>query len=48
MRNILVKLFCIWTSSSGGDVVENISYLELWWPSCFAEPNHLGNFGRGP
>ena len=24
-----------------------ISYLELWWPSCSAEQNHLGNFGRG-
>ena len=25
----------------------DISYLELWWPSCSAELNHLGNFGRG-
>ena len=23
------------------------SYLELWQPSCSAEPNHLCNFGRG-
>ena len=26
---------------------KDISYLELWWPSCLAERNHLGNFGRG-
>ena len=26
----------------------NISYLELWWPSCLLEWNHLSNFGRGP
>ena len=24
-----------------------ISYLELWWPFCFAEQNHLRYFGRG-
>ena len=24
-----------------------ISYLELWWPFCSAEQNHLCNFGRG-
>ena len=28
-------------------VLFNISYLELWWPSCSAELNHLGKFGRG-
>ena len=27
---------------------KDISYLELWWPSCFVEQNLLGNFGRGP
>ena len=26
---------------------KDISYLQLWWPSCSAEGNHLGNFGRG-
>ena len=26
---------------------KDISYLELWWPSCSAERNHLCNFGRG-
>ena len=26
---------------------QDISYLELWWPSCSWELNHLGNFGRG-
>ena len=27
--------------------VKDISYLELWWPFCPAECNHLCNFGRG-
>ena len=26
---------------------KDISYLELWWPFCSAERNHLCNFGRG-
>ena len=26
---------------------KDISYLELWWPFCSAEQNHLFNFGRG-
>ena len=26
---------------------KDISYLELWWPFCYAEQNHLCNFGRG-
>ena len=26
---------------------KDISYLQLWWPSCLAERNHLGNLGRG-
>ena len=25
---------------------KGISYLELWWPFCSAELNHLCNFGR--
>ena len=25
---------------------KDISYLELWWPLCSVEPNHLCNFGR--
>ena len=29
------------------DFVKKISYLELWWPSCSVERNHLCNFGRG-
>ena len=24
-----------------------ISYLELWWPSCSVEWNHLCNFEKG-
>ena len=42
-----VKLFSIWTSGSGGDTFKTIFYLELWWPFCSAEWNHLCNFGRG-
>ena len=26
---------------------KDISYLELWWPFCSAEGNHLCNSGRG-
>ena len=26
---------------------KDISYLELWYPFCSAEQNHLGNFRRG-
>ena len=26
---------------------KDISYIELWQPSCSAELNHLGNFSRG-
>ena len=33
-------LFWIWTSGSGRDA---LFYLQLWWPSCVAEQNHLGN-----
>ena len=25
---------------------KDISYLELWWPFCPVEQNHLFNFGR--
>ena len=47
MGYIYVKLSRIWTSGSGGDVFfKDISYLELWWPFCSAEQNHLCNFGR--
>ena len=45
MRKNSVKLFRIWASSLG-DVVKKISYLELWWPSCSVEQNHLRNFKR--
>ena len=27
--------------------LNGISYLELWWPFCLGEQNHLCNFGRG-
>ena len=43
MRNISVKLFCIWTSDSWGD----ISYIQLFWPSYLVGRTSLGNFGRG-
>ena len=26
---------------------KGISYLELWWPFCSAEQNHLCSLGRG-
>ena len=26
---------------------KDISYLELWWPFCSVQPNHLCNLGRG-
>ena len=26
---------------------KDISYLELWWPFCSAEQNHLCNIGSG-
>ena len=35
-----MKLFWIWTSGL-------VSHLELWWPLCLAEWDHLCNFGRG-
>ena len=44
--NFLVKIFWIWTSSSG-DFIENISYLELWGPICSVEQIHLCYFSRG-
>ena len=44
MGNIHVKLYEIWTSGSGGHVILNISYLELWRPSCSVKQNHLYNF----
>ena len=25
---------------------KDISYLELWWPHCWVERNHLCNFGK--
>ena len=45
MGNIHVKLYGIWTSSSG-DVFKDISYLELWQPLCSVDWNLLCNFGR--
>ena len=42
MRNNFVKLF-----EFGPDVVQKISYPELWQPLCSGEWNHLSNFGRG-
>ena len=44
MRNNSLKLYWIWVS--GSDVVLKISYLELWWPSCVVERNHLCNFKK--
>ena len=41
MRNNSMKLFRIWVSGSGADVVLKISYLELWRPYCSVEQNIL-------
>ena len=46
VRDNSVILFCIWTSGSGGDVVEINSYLELWQSLRSEEGYHLCNFGR--
>ena len=46
MRNNSVKLFWIWVSGSGADVVLKISYLELGQSSCLVQLNHLCNFER--
>ena len=46
MRNLSVKLFWIWTSGSGWNVIKDISYLELWQPLWSVEWNHLRHFGR--
>ena len=47
MRNNSVNLFQICASGSGGNVVYNSSYLELFWPYRSVERNHLRNFERG-
>ena len=47
MGNIHVKLYEVWTSGLGGDVIKDISYLELWLPLCSEERNHLCNFLEG-
>ena len=47
MGNIHVKLYEVWTSGLGGDVVKIISYLELWLPLCSEERNHLCYFLKG-
>ena len=39
MRSTSVKLFCILTNGSVGDVFKGISHLELWQPFCSAEWN---------
>ena len=43
MRINSEPLFSIWTTGSGGNAVQDISYLELWQPFCSAEQNHLCN-----
>ena len=46
IKNIRGILFGILTSGSG-DVVLNISYLQIWRPSCSTGRTHLGNLSRG-
>ena len=45
MGNIHVKLHAIWTSRSGGGVVERYSNLELWRLICSVEQKYLCKFG---
>ena len=46
MRNIPVKL-CAFGQVVQEMTFKDISYLELWWPFCSAQPNHLYIFDRG-
>ena len=46
MRNNSVNKFWFWTSGSRGYAFKRYFYLELWWPFCSAERNHMCNFGR--
>ena len=45
MRNNSVKYFEF--EPVVQEMFKDISYLELWWPFCSAEHNHLCNFGKG-
>ena len=42
-----MKLYEIWTVVQEEMSFKNISYLELWWPLCSVERNHLCHFSRG-
>ena len=47
MRNNPVNFFEFWPVVREEMSLEDISYLELWWPFYTAQLNHLCNFGRG-
>ena len=47
MGNIHVKLCKFGPVVQEEMSFKDISYLELWWPFCYAEQNQLCNFGRG-
>ena len=46
IRNISVKLFKFEELLVKKMSFKDISHLELWWPLCAMEWNHLCNFGR--
>ena len=46
MRNNFVNYFEFGPVVQEEMPFKDISYLELWWPFCSAEQNHLCNFGR--
>ena len=47
MRNNFVIYFAFWPVVQEEMSFRHISYLELWWPFCSVERNHLGNYGKG-
>ena len=47
MRNDSVKLFQIWTSGSGGDVIDRYFFFGALAALLFSRGNHKCNFGKG-
>ena len=46
-RTILCNYFELGPMVQADMSLKDISYLELWWPFCSAERNHLCNFVEG-
>ena len=47
LTTIPVKFYRNWSSGYGGNTLKWLFYFYPWQPSCEAERNDLGNFGRG-